>query len=467
MAQIFVASLGADFIARGLAAVATILVVRALAPAEFGQIAYALATAVVVGVAVDLGLSYLLVREVSSAPERGPSLLGSVLRLQGLLSVAIFGGGALLAATGTLRGPAEPAVLALGFAVVAANTVTRPFEATLSGYGRAHLVTVAHTVRGVSLVTLTAVAVLVDPTPASALLAALAAEVVGAATIWTLTAGRVAPPSLAQAIDMRSMLRRAVPFALFAGFALLYLRIDTIMLGALSSDDEVGSYGVAVRVVETVVAVPSFFGAAFLATVAQGDLERAGVRTERALRLLLLVCVPLAFALGAVAGPIVQLVGGDDYDRAAEVLVRLSPMIALFGAYTVLANLQIALDRTVVLVWISVGGVALKIALNAWAIPEWGATGAAATVVAAEAAVVVAQWVAARGHVRGRALARWAAGLLVAAVAMTLAGGLLVPTSPFLGLLAGVLAFAVAGRLTGAVRLRDAREAWRSVRGPA
>ena len=462
MARIFVSLLSADLVTRALAAVATVLVVRSLAPAAFGEIAYALAFAAIAGVAVDLGLSILLVRDVSAEPGRGPALLGAVLKVQAALAVAVFGGGSALALTGVLGGPAAPAVLALGFAVMAANTVVRPFEATLAGYGHAHLVTVSHAVRGTALVAFTTAAVLADPTPAAALLAAFGAEAVGAATIWVLGARRGAAPALGSAVDLRGLLRRALPFALFAAFALLYARIDTIMLGALSSDAEVGTYGVAVRIVETLLAIPLFFGGAFLATVAQSGA--GGERAVRALRYVLVLCVPLAFALGVTADPVVDLVAGDDYERSGEVLLRLSPVLALTAAYAVLANLQIALDRTAILVGISVGGVALKIGLSAWAIPRWGANGAAATVVAAEAAVVVAQWHAARGHVDRGVLLRWAGRLALAALAMVAVGVLAAgELSWFAGLAAGLAAFVVAARLTRCASADELRAAWRAV----
>jgi O-antigen/teichoic acid export membrane protein len=250
------------------------------------------------------------------------------------------------------------------------------------------------------------------------------------------------------------------------GFGLVYLRIDTIMLGLLGSEAAVGNYGVAVRVLETAIAVPAYFGNAFLATVAQFGAHSPGVpaQTVRALRYLLVICVPLAFGIAVAADPLVRLVAGGGYDEAGELLVRISPVLALMAAYAVLANLQIALDRTATLVKISVAGVAFKIALGAWAIPRYGANGAALAAVAGELMVVIAQWYSARDHFdAGRAL-RWCARLALSAGAMVAVGLLVLSGLTWVAaLVAGLVAFAALVRLTACLSPGELRQAWSSL----
>ena len=203
-------------------------------------------------------------------------------------------------------------------------------------------------------------------------------------------------------------------------FGILYLRIDLLMLGLLGTEADVGNYGLATRVLETGIAVPVFFGSAFLATVAQtgAGTDRAAAQTESALRYVLLICVPLAFALALTADPLIDLVAGERYDGAAEALARLCPILVLTAAYAVLSNLQIALDRIGLIVRISLAGIALKVALNLWAIPRYGANGAALAAVAGEVLVVSAQWYVARHDLDMGGLLRWCARLAVAAAAM-------------------------------------------------
>jgi O-antigen/teichoic acid export membrane protein len=467
MARIFVSLLGADMVTRAMAAIATVVVVRMLAPEAFGEMVYALAAAAVIGVFVDLGLWLLLVRDVSEQPERAPGLLGSVLRLEAVLCVVVFGVGGALALAGGAPGPASGPALTIALGVMAANVLARPIEAALTGCGRAHYVTLAHVVSGVALIAATSFVALTDPAPETFLAAWLAAEVAGLVTIASLCHARCFPLVLRGPVrELAALLRRAIPFALIVGFGLLYLRIDLIMIGLLGSDAAVGNYGVAARVLETAVAVPALFGGAFLATVAHRGTgpERASEQTALAIRYVLVVCVPLAFAIAVAAGPLIDFVAGQRYESAAEVLVILSPVLALTSAYAVLANLQVALDRTRLLVKISLAGIALKLALNAWAIPRYGAQGAAAVAVTGEAGVVAAQWYFARNEFDAAGVLAWCGRLALSAAAMVAAGLLIASGLPWLSALAGGLAaFALAAWVTHVVSRRELQVAWASL----
>jgi O-antigen/teichoic acid export membrane protein len=466
MARIFVSLLSADMVTRGMAAIATVIVVRQLAPEGFGEMAYALAAAAVIGVFVDLGLWLLVVRDVSEEPERAPGLLARVLRLEGILCLVVFGAGAALALAGVAPGPASGTALAIGLGVMAANALARPIEAALIGYGRAHYVAVARAVTGVVLVAATILAAIADPAPETFLAAWLAGEAAGLVTIAALCHLRCFRIELRGPVrELTALLVRALPFALLVGFGMLYLRIDLIMIGLLGSDAAVGNYGVAARVLETAVAVPALFGGAFLATVAdRGARERAGERTAQALRYVLVVCVPLAFALAIAARPLIDLVAGGRYGDAAEILVILSPVLVLTSVYAVLANLQVALDRTRLLVKISLAGIALKLALNAWAIPRWGAHGAAAVAVTGEAVVVAAQWYFARHEFNASGVLVWCWRLGLSAVAMVAVGLLIAAGLPWASALAGGLAaFALAAWVTHAVSKRELQLAWSSL----
>jgi O-antigen/teichoic acid export membrane protein len=467
MARIFAALLSADMVTKLLAAVATVIVVRSLAPDEFGQVAYALAAAAVLGILVDLGFPFLLVRDVSENPARAPFLLGAVLKAVTVLSVAVFGAGALLSLSGAAPGPGSGAVMALALAAIAATALFRPFEATVASFGRAHLVTVAHSLRGTALVAATVTVALAAPSPATFLVAVVASELVGLLAIAGLCKARVCRPQLGvRAPEVLSLLRRAVPFALLAGFGLLYLRVDTIMLGLLGSEAAVGNYGVATRVLETAIALPALFGGAFLATVAQtgARTEHAAIQTSRAMRYLLLVSVPLAFGLAVAADPLVSAVAGSRYDQAGEILLRLTPVLVLMAAYVVLANLQIALDRTSLLVKISLAGIGVKVGLNAWAIPRYGANGAALAAVAGETMVVIAQWYSARHRFDAGRLLAWCGRLAVSAAAMVAVGSLIVIGLPWVtGLAGGLAAFLVAAWVTECVSMSELRLAWATV----
>ncbi len=467
MARTFTSLLSAEIATRAFSLGAAVIVLRALVPGAFGALAYALALAGVIGVAVDLGLSSLVIRDVSARPEHAGALLGGVLRTQGLAGAVVVGGAATLAFAGLIPGPAGAGPVALALGVMVASTASRAFEATLTGRGRAPMVAVARLARGIALLGATALAAVAGPGINAFLLAAIAAELTGAAAAGLLCLRATRPLFAGPARErLRPLLVRALPFALLAGFNLVYARVDLVMLGLLSNKAAVANYGVASRVLETAVILPAYFGSAFLATVAHGALSRArtAVRTARAIRYILVACVPLAFGLAIAGEPLVRLIAGRAYTPAGTVLALLSPILVLVASYGVLSNLQIAIDRTATLVKINLAGVAAKVALNLFAIPAYGARGAAVTAVVAEAAVVGAQWYTARPQVRLPDFAGWFGRLALSAAAMIAVGtAVLAATSWAVGLVSGLAVFAVAVWLSQCVSLHDLRAAWSSL----
>jgi O-antigen/teichoic acid export membrane protein len=467
MARIFAALLSADLVTRAMAAVATVIVVRELAPSEYGEVAFVLATAAAIGILADLGLPLLLVRDISAEPASAPRLLGAALECVAVLGGIVFGAAALITLIAGAPGPATGAAMVVGLVVLAANSLIRPLEAALTGYGRAHLITLANAIRGTALVGGTTLVALTEPSPVAFLGAAAAAEIVGLLVLASFSATRIPRPVFgASAGDLLALARRSLPFALLAGFSLIYLRIDVIMLGLLGSHSAVGNYGVAARILDTSLAVPAYFGGAFLATVAQTGLggRQAASQTETALRYLLLIAVPLAFVLAFTADPLVRLVAGTSYDDAGTILIRLSPVIVLASAYAVLGNLQVALDRIRLLATISLAGIGLKLALNAWAIPLYGANGAALAAVGGELLVVAAQWYFAREEIDTVRLAGWCGRLAIAAAAMVGVGLLALDAFSWPAALAtGLPTFALFALLTRIISIGELRVALGSV----
>ena len=109
------------------------------------------------------------------------------------------------------------------------------------------------------------------------------AEALGALATAVLSTVLVVRPALrTPSRDFRRLLRAAIPFALLAGFNVLYLRVDTLMLGWLDTDVAVGNYGVASRVMETALVLPAYFGSAFLVDRrANWRAHAAGARADR------------------------------------------------------------------------------------------------------------------------------------------------------------------------------------------
>jgi O-antigen/teichoic acid export membrane protein len=464
----FISLVGAEVVTRGLVLVTGVVLARALSAPAFGDFSYAFGVAVVAGFLVDLGLASLVIRDVSADPARAPGLLAAFLHAQGLLAVGTFALVALLTFGGVVGGPASDEAIMIATAAVCVGAFSRPFEATLTGRGQAHLVTVSRTVRGIVLAVATIAVALTDADVERFLGAWVASEAAGVAAVAFLCVRRSVRPLLTEGrAQVLRLLRLALPFALVTAANVLYMRVDILMLGHLDTAEAVGNYGVATRVMDAAIILPAFFGNAFLATIsATGPrTERGRMQTTEAMRWVVLMTAPVAVTLLVAASPIVELIAGDGYDEAGPILARLSPVVMVIAIYGVLASLQVAMNDLRTLMWLFGIGLVVKIAANAYAIPEYGPTGAAVAASIAEIVVAAIQWRWARAWFDVGSAASGVVRVLIAAAISAAVMAVCVDQLPWpVGIAVGLVAYAVAALATGALSRAKVLEAVQAIR---
>jgi O-antigen/teichoic acid export membrane protein len=467
----FISLVGAELITRGLVLVTGLILARALTPAEFGQFSYAFGVGLVAGLLIDLGLAALVIRDVSADPTRAPELLAAFLHAQALLAVGTFVLVALLTVTGVVGGPAADSSILIATAAVCVGGTARPFEATLTGRAQAHLVTISRSVRGVVLLGGTVLVAIVDPTVNLFLLAWLVGEVAGALAVAFLAITRsVRPLANDRRRQVGRLLKAALPFAIVTAAAVLYLRIDLLMLGHLDTATAVGNYGVAMRILDAAVILPAFFGNAFLATIsATGPrTERGRMQATEALPWIVLFAAPITVTLIAAADPLIQVVTGGGYHAAAGILVRLAPFVVITASYGVLSSLQVSLNQLTLLMKLFAVGLVVKVGANLWAIPHYGANGAAVTAVLAELTVALMQWYFGRPWFDVRVAGAGVVRVLVAAAVALVAMVWLVDTIWWpLGVVLGLAVYVLAALATGAISRARVREVLDAIRGGA
>ena len=166
---------------------------------------------------------------------------------------------------------------------------------------------------------------------------------------------------------------------------ILYLRIDQVMLHAMAGDFVLGHYAAAVRVSELFEALPAAFGSALfpLLCISLADAPRFRRHMDVGFRYMILAGAALSVACCLGARPIMHLYGGAKYSDSAPLLaVLIWSEIPIFFASTFANGLMAASLQKLVL-WPTVAGAAVNIALNLYLIPRWGALGASwSTVIA-------------------------------------------------------------------------------------
>lgn len=378
---------GASGASAGLLLILFVIAGRVLGDVEFGKFSFALALGTIFETLMDFGLHQVTIREVARDKSRASAVLHHTLGIK-LLWTA--GGLTALLITATLlrqEWDVRMACYLIGGALVA-----RSFMFTIRGVlqGLEHFGWDSIVVLGDrALLLILGVAVLWSGYGLLGLSAAFvvargAALVLGA---W-LTQAQLGGVGVKYDRDVwRELQRSAVPFGLFLVVLNLYSYIDSVMLGVMKGDVETGIYGAAYKVYEGVGYLPGV-----IASVLTPRLSSLYVTDKAAHRKLvftgLVGSVSLALVV-TVAGyllaePAMRLLFGEAFVVSAQPFRTLCVgLVFVFAIWTLHAT-AISANRERLLIRASLIGLAVNVAVNAYAIPTMGANGAAVATVVGE-----------------------------------------------------------------------------------
>jgi len=366
----------------------SVLLARALGPAGLGVFEHAMAWAAVLAVPAGLGADQLVVREVAAA--RATGRFDLVRGIAKCSAWSIAGSAALVAllaaAIALLLGERAPTgMLLVACGVVPLAALLRVRRAVLQGLS--HVVTSQLAELLVAPATFLALlAALAFATGALTPTAALACQVCAFAVALLLVIAllrrrtpaevRAAEPTYRVSLWARAL----APIAVIAGLQVLNARLDVVMLGALSTDGEVGRYASANRFA-ALIAVPLLAANAALAP-SISQLHATGDR--RALQRTLTRTARWTFAAAAPIGCGLLLFGDvalGVFGRAFATADRELLLLALGQlANVAFGSVGLVLMMTGNMRPLTLGlalGAATNAALNAALIPRHGALGAA------------------------------------------------------------------------------------------
>lgn len=176
----------------------------------------------------------------------------------------------------------------------------------------------------------------------------------------------------------------------------LYINMDTVLLGFLSSPDAVGYYATSMRITKMVMGVVISMGSVILPRLAyflqQGQRKEFDAMVRKSFAILLLMCLPAVSGLMMLAPEMMAVFAGGKFDAAVLCMQITAPVILIIGVSNLLGFqilYPLGKDRLVVLS-VSIGAI-VSLALNALLIPRMAHLGAAIATVTAETMVIVAQ----------------------------------------------------------------------------
>ena len=265
--------------------------------------------------------------------------------------------------------------------------------------------------------------------------------------------------------NFRQHLKPIVIFFAMSCAATIYTNLDTVMLGFMTSDAEVGYYNAAVKIKSILVSVVTSLGVVLLPRASYYVecklMDKFCRITHVALNFVILISVPLTvyFILFAKEG--IFFLSGAEYEASIVPMQIIMPTLLFIGLTNIMGiQTLIPLGKEKVVLYSEIAGAVADLLLNVALIPSMASAGAAIGTVVAEGVVFAVQFWALRKEVLS-SYQKVRYGTIVLALTLAIASCLWVKTTAlgsFASLLvSAILFFAVYG---GVLVLRKEPLAW-------
>ena len=197
-------------------------------------------------------------------------------------------------------------------------------------------------------------------------------------------------------LEITKHIKPSFTFFLLTISITIYVNLDSIMLGFMTSDDNVGYYSAAVKIKQILVTLVTSLGAVMLPRLAfyyeQKRFDEFKDLVKNALGFILIVSLPLTIYFTLYAKDAILLLSGESFLASVEPMQIIMPTVFLIALSNLMGwQILVPMDREKQIVFSTTIGAIVGGIINIFAIPYLGVNGAAIANLCAECAVVVVQ----------------------------------------------------------------------------
>lgn len=205
----------------------------------------------------------------------------------------------------------------------------------------------------------------------------------------------------------------------------VYTNLDTIMLGFISGNKEVGYYSMATKIEMLLLSAVNAISATLLPRlsnyVGNNEIGKFETLLRKSVSIIFLITVPITFYFILEATNSIHFLGGEDYNPAILSMQFLMPILIISGFSNVTGNqILIPKGKDSQFMKAIIVGASVDLLLNLFLMPKFKATGASIATLLAEIAQMLVQLYFARKEVMRNIKLRTLLNSLLASV---VAGG--------------------------------------------
>ena len=368
------------------AVVVSALIARHLQPDGFGVLNFYLAMLSIASVLSSLGLNRIIVREVANSidSQHAADIVSTAFYLRLLASFTVF---VIAVASSYYFVPQQHSYYAAIVFICLIFNASEILDFYQQGISSFKVVSKVRLVAFAVSATLKLVLVLLKVELVWFLVANLIEYAIAALLIYKFCARMGARSILAtgqfDSFRTKSFLSESWP-EIIAGFsAILFLKMDQLMLYYLSGDAAVGVYSAAARLSEAWYFIPSAIVATTFPKIIslKSNPEKYNAFILQLFTFLTYVSLAVATVVMVIADNVVGLIYGEEYNESAAVLI-IHIWAGLFLCMGIASGSWLAAEKKLKLnLYRNIFGLVVNFAGNLLLIPQYGASGAAIAMV--------------------------------------------------------------------------------------
>ena len=178
----------------------------------------------------------------------------------------------------------------------------------------------------------------------------------------------------------------------------IYTNLDTVMLGFIKTDIDVGYYNAAVKIKNVLLGIVTSLGTVLLPRasyyIEHQELTSFREITKKAINFVFLISIPLMFYFILFAHESILFLSGEAYESAVLPMQIIMPTLVLIGLTNIMGiQILVPLGQEKLVLYSEIAGALVDLLLNFLLIPFMASSGAAIGTLAAEAIVFLIQFI--------------------------------------------------------------------------
>ena len=178
----------------------------------------------------------------------------------------------------------------------------------------------------------------------------------------------------------------------------VYTHLDTIMIGFMNTDVDVGYYNSAIKIKQLLVSIVTSLGAVLLPRssyyIEANQLDNFKKVSQKALRFVFVVGIPMTIYFILFAKPCIYLLSGEAFIKSILPMQILMPTVLFIGLSNLLGmQMLVPLGKEVHILYSEVLGAVTDFIINIVLIPKYSSAGAAVGTLIAEFVVLLYQYI--------------------------------------------------------------------------